>query len=99
MLITCFSSPNNKTLVAFWPHQVYLCLSFVDPPVPTKIEGAAYLTEIPHLILQAARRHTPRLGQKIARRNTTRHPGDAPAQNTERQPYTQKGHKTETHEY
>jgi hypothetical protein len=35
--------------------------------IPTKIEGAASLTEIPHLILQAARGQTPHLGQKIAK--------------------------------
>ena len=35
--------------------------------IPTKIEGIFSLTEIPHLILQAIRGKTPRLGQKIAK--------------------------------
>jgi len=65
--------------------------------IPTKIEGAASLTEIPRLILQAARGQTPRLGQKSPRQNTTRRPCAKRRKTTLY--YTQKGRKTVTQEY
>jgi len=50
--------------------------------IPTKIEGIISLTEIPHLILQAIRGQTPRLGQKIAKTEHHETPPETPLRQT-----------------
>jgi hypothetical protein len=69
--------------------------------IPTKIEGIISLTEIPHLILQAIRGQTSRLGQKIAKTEYYETPRRHPCAKHQKITlyYTQKGHKTVVQEY
>jgi arylsulfatase A-like enzyme len=69
--------------------------------IPTKIEGIISLTEIPHLILQATKGQTPRLGQKIAKTEYHETPRRHPCAKHRKITlyYTQKGHKTAVQEY